>query len=333
MNYYNENDPKAAAWLRELIKADLISRGEVDERSIEDVCPSDLRGFKQCHFFAGIGGWSYALRLAGWPDDEPVWTGSCPCQPFSAAGKRKGTSDERHLWPAWHWLIRESRPHVIFGEQVASKDGIAWLDTVSSDLEGEGYTCGPVVFPACGVGAPHKRERLWFVADSDGRNTCAEREQRGREQRQQSANSGAMRVEHAPGLGWLERWAESGGRSVVGGRGENGLGHSAGPGCLLGKSKDRQVADGSLEKRGEANRRDQSIGGTSPANGFWSDAGWINCTDGRQRAIKPGTFPLAHGVSARVAKLRGIGNAIVPQAAAEVIMAYVEARAILSGEG
>ena len=100
--YYNENDPFAAAWLRELIKAKLIADGEVDERSIELVRPDDLRGFVQCHFFAGIGGWSYALRLAGWPDNREVWTGSCPCQPWSVAGKGDGENDARHLWPVWY---------------------------------------------------------------------------------------------------------------------------------------------------------------------------------------------------------------------------------------
>jgi hypothetical protein len=88
--YYNEIDPKAAAWLRELIKQGHIADGVVDERSIVDVSPDELRGFTQCHFFAGIGVWSYALRSAGWADDRPVWTGSCPCQPFSSAGRRGG---------------------------------------------------------------------------------------------------------------------------------------------------------------------------------------------------------------------------------------------------
>lgn len=112
--YYNEIDPFAAQWLRELIKAGHIAPGEVDTRSIENVAADDLAGFTQCHFFAGIGTWSYALRCAGWPDDRPVWTGSCPCQPFSAAGKRKGTADERHLWPAFFRLISQCRPDVIF---------------------------------------------------------------------------------------------------------------------------------------------------------------------------------------------------------------------------
>ncbi|MGJ7413111.1 DNA cytosine methyltransferase, partial [Morganella morganii] len=124
--FYNENDPFAAQWLRNLIAAGHIALGVVDERSIEDVTPDDLRGFTQCHFFAGVGVWSLALRRAGWPDDKPVWTGSCPCQPFSAAGKGNGFADERHLWPAFFHLISECKPGVIFGEQVASKDGLGW---------------------------------------------------------------------------------------------------------------------------------------------------------------------------------------------------------------
>ncbi len=165
--WYNEIDPFAASWLRELIKAGHIAPGVVDERSIEDVLPSELVGFTQCHFFAGIGGWSVALRLAGWPDDRPVWTGSCPCQPFSQAGKGAGFADERHLWPAWHHLIRERRPGVIFGEQVASRDGLAWLDLVHADLEAAGYACGVVDYCAAGVQAPHIRQRLWFVANNN----------------------------------------------------------------------------------------------------------------------------------------------------------------------
>src|SRR6185436_8130966 len=151
--YYNENDPKTAAWLRELIKAGLIADGEVDTRSIVDVEPADLAGFVQCHFFAGIGGWSLALRMAGWPDDRHVWTGSCPCQPFSQAGRGASTADPRHLWPSWFRLIAERRPSLVFGEQVASADGVAWLDVVLDDLEGENYACGPFDLPACGAGA------------------------------------------------------------------------------------------------------------------------------------------------------------------------------------
>ena len=165
--YYNEFDPKAAAWLRELIKQNLIAPGEVDGRSIEDVKPNDLKGYAQCHFFAGIGVWSYALRQSGWSDNTPVWTGSCPCQPFSAAGKGTGFADDRHLWPAFHHLIKECSPDVVFGEQVASKDGLAWLDLLCADLEAEGYSVGAVDTCAAGVGAPHVRQRLYWAADAN----------------------------------------------------------------------------------------------------------------------------------------------------------------------
>lgn len=179
--YYNEIDPFAAEQLRQLIRHWLIADGEVDGRSIEQVEPADLRGFSQCHFFAGIGVWSYALRLAGWPDDRPVWTGSCPCQPFSVVGKRKGAADERHLWPAWFRLIDACRPPVIFGEQVASagvlgkvdgsgaaEDGPVWFDAVSADLERAQYTVGALDIPAAAFGAPHLRAREWILAYPSG---------------------------------------------------------------------------------------------------------------------------------------------------------------------
>lgn len=164
--YYNEIDPYAAQWLRNLISAGHIAAGDVDERSIEDVRPDDLRGYTQCHFFAGIGVWSSALRLAGWPDDRPVWTGSCPCQPFSAAGKGLGFDDERHLWPAWAWLIGECRPPAILGEQVASKDVDPWIDLVQVDVEAMGYAFGCQPFPAAGVGTPGVRDRVFWMANS-----------------------------------------------------------------------------------------------------------------------------------------------------------------------
>lgn len=165
--YYNEIDPFAAQWLLNLIDAGRIAPGVVDTRSIEEVTANDLKGFTQCHFFAGIGVWSYALRRAGWPDARPVWTGSCPCQPFSQTGKRTGITDERHLWPHFHFLIEQCRPAIIFGEQVASKDGLAWFDLVYADLEGTGYAAAAFDLCAAGVGAPHQRQRLYWVGHSD----------------------------------------------------------------------------------------------------------------------------------------------------------------------
>lgn len=174
--YYNEWSESAAAVLRARIADGSLPVGDVDTRSIEDVTPDDLRGYVSCHFFAGIGGWPLALRQAGWPDDRPVWTGSCPCQPFSQAGRRDGFADERHLWPAFHWLISQCSPTVIFGEQVASKDADAWVDLVQSDLEAMDYAVGAIPFPAAGVGAPHIRDRLYWVADAEGRQERRPRE-------------------------------------------------------------------------------------------------------------------------------------------------------------
>ena len=170
--YYNEIDPFAAQWLRNLIATGLIAPGDVDERSIVDVRPDDLKGYEQCHFFAGIGGWSCALRLAGWPDDHPVWTGSCPCQPLSVAGQRKGHADERHLWPAFYELITEREPPVLFGEQVASKDGREWLSAVRADLDAARYAVGAADLCASAFGSQQERERLFFSADATGADTA-----------------------------------------------------------------------------------------------------------------------------------------------------------------
>jgi len=99
--YYNEIEPYCAEWLRNLIKAGHIAPGDVDDRDIKEVSAADLKAYTQCHFFTGVGIWSYSLRQAGWPDDRPVWSGSAPCQPFSAAGKKKGPSVGRWPWCSW----------------------------------------------------------------------------------------------------------------------------------------------------------------------------------------------------------------------------------------
>jgi DNA (cytosine-5)-methyltransferase 1 len=171
--YYNENDQHAAAWLRELIKEGHVAPGDVDERSIVDVRPGDLGGYEQCHFFAGIGGWSLALRYAGWPDDRPVWTASLPCQPFSVASVHpetaaKGQADDRHLLPYFTPLVAERRPPVVFGEQVRNAIKWGWLDEAFGALEDLDYACGAIVAPAFAAGARHERKRIYWMAHAGG---------------------------------------------------------------------------------------------------------------------------------------------------------------------
>ena len=278
MNYYNEIDPFAAQWLRELIKAGHLPQGDVDERSIEDILPDELAGYTQCHFFAGIGGWSYALKLAGIPETTKLWTGSCPCQPFSQAGKGKGFDDERHLWPAFFWLIQQCRPRRIYGEQSANAG--QWIDLVSTDLEAEGYTFAAAVLGAHSVSAPHMRQRFYWMADADS-------------QRRNGINS-LLREEQREDI-------EATGRCSVG-----ELGNSMRQGLPLRQSEVLQGARGGHEGRVIK----QSSGS------FWSDCDWLPCTDGKARPVESGSFPLAYGIPARVGRLRGYGNAIVPQVAA-----------------
>ncbi len=183
-SFYNDVEPYVAKWLRNLILCGEISDGDVLEESITTIEAWQVAGYTRAHFFAGIGGWDYALQLAGWPADVPVWTGSCPCQPFSVAGKRKGINDDRHLWPYFCNLIRQCKPSVIFGEQVASADGRQWLAGVFADLESLGYAVAGADLCAAGVGAPHIRQRLYWMAHANSQRlvqptsweTCAERD-------------------------------------------------------------------------------------------------------------------------------------------------------------
>jgi len=353
--YYNEIDKFAAQWLRNLISAGHIAPGEVDERSIEDVRPDDLRGFTQCHFFAGIGVWSHSLRLAGWPDDREVWTGSCPCQPFSVAGKQKGFKDERHLWPAWSALIAERKPSVVFGEQVANPLGYSWLDSVWTDMEKAGYAFGPVVLPAAGFGAPHGRHRIFFVADSmltgrAERGTIArDRSIAGRSETSELANTkceqwdrdqGPRGREFANGLDVVqpERAGLEGLTRPKGNRNESGRigaqeNGSTGPSSSRSESlghasQERCAIDPFVREdaRGRYTKTHPETTGPGIANGFWRDAIWIECRDGKTRPIptQPEFFPLAHGVASRVGKLRAYGNAIVAPVAAELITAFME---------
>lgn len=348
--YYNEIDDFSCAWLRELIRRGLIADGVVDNRSIVDVRAEDLREFTQCNFFAGIGVWSYALRLAGWSDSRPVWTGSCPCQPFSTAGKQRGSEDERHLWPAFFRLISECRPSTVIGEQVAGAAGLAWLDHVCADLEDSDYAVAAANIGAHSVGAPHLRQRLYWVADAERGNAERQRFDMGTAQGSGEAEAWQReRIRVDAGAGFdAGIVADSGSR-------ERGQGISAPKHAEISTSV-RSVVGDVLRKGLERHRsglapeggRDAKALPVSEAGqpSFWSDAEWIWCRDGKWRPAKPGIFPLVDGSSrglvrgcdhgeainanatgeARVQRLRGYGNAIVAPLAAEFIKAYMECR-------
>ena len=308
--YYNEIDPFCVAWLRKLIRKGLLPDGDVDGRPIQEVRSEDVRGYRQCHFFAGIGGWAYALRLAGVPDHYPLWTGSCPCQSFSGSGKRKGFEDPRHLWPAWFRLIRECRPPIVFGEQVEDAISHGWLDLVSGDLEEEEYAVASAVLGAHSVRSPHKRQRLFFVAHTEGER----RGEEGKSSRQSEKRSGDS------------------GESVC-------MGYSFGEGL------ERHSGDEpGKEKSGWIPTHPRNSSFATSISDFWSRIDWINGRDGKTRPFEPGIFPLAtrlyEGVGrrgdqsppinendceeGRIQRLKGYGNSIVPQVAAEFIRAAME---------
>jgi DNA (cytosine-5)-methyltransferase 1 len=310
--YYNDSDPAASSWLRELISTGLLPEGEVDARSILEVAPADLRDFTQCHFFAGIGGWPHALRLAGLPEDRPVWTGSPPCQPFSMAGQRKGEDDDRHLAPAFLHLVFACRPGLVFGEQVASaavlgpaggaarraaesSAGRAWFDALATELEAASYAVAAADLPAAGFEgsgngpvdrfprerAPHIRQRLFF---------------------------GAVALDTAEGRLADTDDTRPQGRFGMPGRADQ---RSARPAGLAGR-----LAGGV--------GRGASPAGAVATDGVWDDPDWLLCRDDRWRPVEPGAFPLADGIPGRVGLLRGYGNAIVPPLAAAFVTAFLD---------
>ena len=356
-NYYNEWEPYAADWLRNLIKKGLIPDGEVDTRSIVDVRPDDLRGFIQCHFFAGIAGFSLALKLSEFPTDRQIWTGSCPCQPFSVAGKGKGASDERHLWPHLFRLISACRPAIAIGEQVAGKAGLNWLDGVFDDLESQDYACEAFNLSACSVNAPHIRERLYWVGKNMGVTNGT-----GWDKGQSttttmgygssivtgsshcSINMGDTISEGLEGHTWH---GDGSGQSRRIETYENGSVAETSSSNMANtmrtewgkETEEWHVNDGDDTRRQEAPSGYQLYSSTN----FWHNAIWLTGADGKTRRA-PGSSQsrlcsmddgfwyrvdglcssiplLTTKAEARASKLKALGNAIVPQLASEFIKA------------
>ena len=347
MTYYNEIDAYPAQWMRNLIDAGHIAPGVVDNRSIADVTPEDI-GDGQAHFFAGIGVWSLALRWAGVPDGAPVWTGSCPCQPFSTAGKRRGSDDERHLWPVWFRLIEQRRPPIVFGEQVASAAGRDWLSAVRADMETLGYAVGGADLCAAGAGSDNIRQRLFWVAyarcerfdrlrlllrSEDGhRGTCAVSEAPGR--CEDGAGVGNPHRDDSGGhAGTAPRTQAASSRAGQVGRAFCHVAESpSDDGVRLGYAHDarsqghgRSVAVDDAHGREAAKRHGAASGVQLPPIDRW----WVECDDpvrGRiVRPAEPSTFPLAARTPGHVGRLRAYGNAINARVAAVFIRSALDA--------
>ena len=368
--YYNEFDKFAAAWLRELIKAGLIMDGEVDERSIHDVQPADLKGFTRCHFFAGIGGWDYALQLANWPDNRPVWTGSCPCPPFSSAGKKKRCpecdekpiphplktgvfacigcghewhADDRHLWPEFYRIIRDYQdqigpPPTIFGEQVAGPDGLVWFDGVRATLEALGLAVAGSDLCSAGVGKPHKRQRIGWVADAE---VCGDGAPEVAPGDQQGETAGGQQQPRGFGGGDRGMVQSSSGRRPAGHQTTQANRHgcaveSAGGLCGVAQGDTNNSRPQGHAEHGASSCKSRRVNEAQsrsnlPAGG--DSYKFVRCLEPTKepgrfvekwRRIEPGTLPLAHWVPGRVGRLRGYGNAIDPDLFAEFIAAYME---------
>lgn len=339
-------------WLEQLIKNGDITKGDVDDRSIEEIKPQDVAGYDRCHFFAGVGTWDYALNRAGW-GDRPVWTASLPCQPFSSAGKRKGGKDERHLLPVYLELVKKCRPNTQIGEQVASSEIVGteleasfviavqngdyakanklakrlvaqkgftftsrWVDDLHAEMEKAGYAVGYDVLGAHSVGAAHIRQRLYWVA-----NNCCERH------KEQQSIKGVSQQTHEHD----DRKNTSRGSLLANPencRGKGGLSE------IPGSHEEQQTRQESRQ-----NETKQPIYGGA-------DIEWLYCRDNKYRPIKSGIKPLVDGVAgklvqggdtsapievnntqeARRMRLKGYGNAIQAQTATAFIRAVVLAQ-------
>lgn len=384
-HFWNDNDPGAVAWLRQLAHLFPV-RANVCDKSILDITAQDMDGYAQHHFFCGIAGWPVALDMAGLGRMEGVMTGSAPCQPFSIAGTQRGNLDERHLAPVWLAIIKATKPRILFGEQVDAAIRHGWLDDLFDALEECGYACGAAVLPACSVGAPHIRKRIIFGAVRIDRIAEVADEWRGlRAQRLADADDQQRQPvsdEQSPRVfGAVARAPECRNRSGEYRASMGGLAYAARSGrgqARCDASRHREAYEGPPGNRhgnGGADDVQRRVVGTSRASaphGGWHDTDWLFCRDGKWRpaqssvqrvayglpgSLVPGgdtgdlrdaesqsggptqspaetreddrrgfvsaSYPLAIDQEARVMRLRGYGNAIVPQVAAVFVEEFM----------
>ncbi len=308
--------------------------------------------------FSGIGGFDLGLERAGmkvkwqvendkfcnkilekhWPDVkrygdirevgghnlEPVdlICGGFPCQPFSVAGKQRGTEDDRYLWPEMFRIIQELKPRWVLGENVTGLVRMG-LDDCLSDLEGEGYTVQTFIVPACAVNAPHRRDRLWIVAwnsnsDIKGEDRTVQKREKpesGRVCPDVADSPGEQRKRNMGGPATRgERLADSG-KNVN--KSDIPVIHKGGPAPAQVISDAQGV--GLQGFRAEREQVAETSGGEGILNGHRGI--------GEQWATEPDVGRVASRVPHRVDRLKALGNAVVPQEV-ELI-----ARAIQAADG
>ena len=239
-----------------------------------------------------------------------IITGGFPCQPFSVAGRKKGTEDDRDLWPQMFRVIQEFKPTWIIGENVANFTSMAFQRT-KTDLESEGYEVQPLIIPACAVNAPHRRDRVWIVGYSKHNGLLTTKEQRsidktGNNDKEREINP--IQFKGTSGPRNNETMAHSRCSLLQGGikQGANGMEDKEQDANIDQRSSDVAYA----ERKRLQRQREKPIRVDSEYQDISNSCWWH---------IEPDVGRMAHGVPNRVDRLKGLGNAIVPQVAYQIL--------------
>ncbi len=254
-----------------------------------------------------------------------IITGGFPCQPFSVAGKQKGTSDDRHLWPEMFRIIKAFKPRFVIGENVRGivniQDGVVF-ETVCTDLESEGYEVQPFNIPAAGVGAPHRRERIWIIASLEnsrrtlqqGTELREKNEDEVREgyanQHQRSSSSSESNVANA-----YTRLSNGSFKEVQSRRNTS---NTSSEGTTDVANTESSIGHDfySIARNGEPSLQEIFGDGSSLPR----ESSWWN--------VEPNVGRVAHGIPGRVHRLKGLGNSIIPQIAEEIGKAIIKAKEV-----
>ena len=265
-----------------------------------------------------------------------IITGGFPCQPYSVAGKQKGTNDDRYLWPEMFRVIREVQPTFVIAENVKGlvniQDGMVF-ETVCSDLESEGFEVQTFIIPAAGIGAPHKRERVWIVGYSEHNGSLTSKIRRGNPQinaRTEEGQNTTIESERTSGsqhhaiMENSRRTLRQG--SQFGTENENEIreedayqsqrSSKTRKDVMANTSSEQSNSEHHREKQGEVSKQEQI---KSRGSDSWTlrEANWIS---------EPNVGRVAHGIPERSHRLKALGNAIVPKIVEQLAKAIIKAK-------